>query len=391
MKVKIVGDITGLALLMALPSCGSGRQAVETQSEFIPQQEVTERRDLAVQASGLVRHKEIPMVQVDASSVLSRMINYIEPETAVMTPAVTTQQLTAYIDFPANGITINPTYGNNRAELAKLKEQLMPLLRQGNEVESIRLTGYASPDGNTKENERLAGNRAIQFKNYLLKQYKFPDNGMISIDWVGEDWDGLAKIIAKSGKPYARQVLAIINGRQDADSCRRQIRALDKGNVYKDIEKNFFSRLRRMELAVSYKSQAMVVSKQSGMDMTELAQKVYNAPDKLSLDELLQVATLYRPGTEQYREVYELAAYRFPSCKEAVLNAAAASIALGDVEAGRYFLQGAGDDPRSWNNRGVLCLMNGDLEGAMNFFRKYLPQNPRLARQNMEITKEMQR
>ena len=146
-----------------------------------------------------------------------------------------------------------------------------------------------------------------------------------------------------------------------------------------------------MELSVSCKSQATVVSNQPGMNLTELAQKVYSAPDKLSLDELLQVATLYRPGTEQYREVYDLAAYRFPSCKEAVLNAAAASIALGDVEASRYFLQGAGDDPRSWNNRGILCLMNGDLEGAMNFFRKYLPQNPRLARQNMEITKEMQR
>lgn len=385
MKIRLVGDIAGMTLLMALFSCGTQQQGVSTQSGSVSQQGTEE---VVKPAQTLVRRADIPMVQVDALSVYRQMINYIEPETATSAlPATSTQQLTAFIDFPAGGITINPSYGGNRAELEKLQGEMTALLRNGDEIKSVRLTGYASPDGDTKENERLAGNRAIQFKNYLQKQFKQLDNGLISIDWVGEDWDGLARLIAESGKPYARKALAIIKDRKDADSCRKQLRALDNGNVYKDIEKNFFARLRRMELAVSCKSQVQTTPQD--VNLAELAQMVYTAPDKLNLEQLMLVASLYRPGTEQYREVYELAAYRYPSCKEAVLNAAAASLALSDVESARYFLQSVQNDPRAWNNEGVLCLMTSDPEGAIGFFRKYLPQNPRLARQNMEIARQM--
>lgn len=108
-------------------------------------------------------------------------------------------------------------------------------------------------------------------------------------------------------------------------------------------------------------------------------------PDKLTLEELLQVAVLYRPGTEQYREVYELAAYRFPSSREAVLNAGAASLALGDREAAAYFLRQVADDPRSWNNLGVLALMENESSEAISWFRKAMPQNPRLSRHNIRI------
>ena len=97
------------------------------------------------------------------------------------------------------------------------------------------------------------------------------------------------------------------------------------------------------------------------------------------------MAVLYRPGTEQYREVYELAAYRFPDSREAVLNAGAASLALGDKEAAAYFLQRVADDPRSWNNLGVLALMENDPSEAVSWFRKAMPQNPRLSRHNIRI------
>ncbi|WP_075557191.1 hypothetical protein [Parabacteroides timonensis] len=73
-------------------------------------------------------------------------------------------------------------------------------------------------------------------------------------------------------------------------------------------------------------------------DLDELVARVYSSPKTLSIEELLQVASLYRPGTEQYREVYELAAYRFSDCRVAQLNAMASSLAMGDREAARYFL-----------------------------------------------------
>ncbi|MCD8269961.1 MAG: hypothetical protein LUD46_16885 [Parabacteroides sp.] len=125
----------------------------------------------------------------------------------------------------------------------------------------------------------------------------------------------------------------------------------------------------------------------TGVD--ELAARVYTSPKTLTLPELLRVAAVYRSGTEQYREVYELMGYRFPDCRVAQLNASAAALSMGDKESARYFLQRCTDDPRSYISQGVLLLMDGDANSACDYFRKAMPENPRKARENLSIALEL--
>lgn len=384
MRKRILEGIAGISLLAVLPACSSRKQSTFSDVYATANRVQTEVETVVVPTSEQpARSVLIPQWQVDAQSVYNRMLTYITPEEELALKIVE-EKLAAYIDFPANSVQVNPKYGNNRAELAKLEERLKSLLRSGNgDVKKIRVIDYASPDGSTKENERLAGNRAIQFKNYLQKQFKFSDPALITIDWVGEDWDGLQRLIVESGKPYGSRVQAILQLTNDPDSRRKQLKAIDKGTVYKDIEKTFFSRLRRMELMVE-----MEIAVEAIVDNHRLVEQVYTEPEKLSLPELLRVASLYRPGTEQYREVYEIAAYTYPSSVVAQLNAAAASLALGDKESARYFLSRVENDPRAYNNLGVLALMDGDKESATAYFRKYMPQNPRLARENLRVLNE---
>lgn len=384
MRKSILEGIAGIGLLAVLPACGIQKQATNEEvyatAYSIPAE--PEQKGATKNLPGSVtRSIVVPQVQVDAQALYNRMITYITPEEE-LTPVVSVKQLSAYIDFPASGIHINPKYGNNRAELVKLEESLSPLLLAG-KIKSIRITGYASPDGDTKANERLAGNRAIQFKNYLQKQVKLSDPSLITIDWVGEDWEGLQRLISASKKPYSSRVEAVFQATNDADSRRKQIRAMDKGDVYKDIEKSFFSRLRRMELTVEMES-----SVETAHHPLQIEQ-IYTQPDKLSLTDMLRIAALYRPGTEQYREIYEIAAYIYPSSAVAQLNAAAAALALGDKESARYFFQQVNDDRRAYNNLGVLSLMDGDAEAAATYFRKYMSQNPRLIRENLKFVEGM--
>lgn len=384
MRKSILEGIAGIGLLAVLPACGIQKQATNEEvyatAYSIPAE--PEQKGATKNLPGSVtRSIVVPQVQVDAQALYNRMITYITPEEE-LTPVVSVKQLSAYIDFPASGIHINPKYGNNRAELVKLEESLSPLLLAG-KIKSIRITGYASPDGDTKANERLAGNRAIQFKNYLQKQVKLSDPSLITIDWVGEDWEGLQRLISASKKPYSSRVEAVFQTTNDADSRRKQIKAMDKGDVYKDIEKSFFSRLRRMELTVEMES-----SVETAHHPLQIEQ-IYTQPDKLSLTDMLRIAALYRPGTEQYREIYEIAAYIYPSSAVAQLNAAAAALALGDKESARYFFQQLNDDRRAYNNLGVLSLMDGDAEAAATYFRKYMPQNPRLIRENLKFIEGM--
>lgn len=379
MKKNVWVGIAALGFL--LPACATGYSSLakEQAQTADAAADVTVTEASIVSAARNVRREEIPQLQLDAQSVYQRMINYFTPE-AELAPVVSLGQLTAYVDFPAGSVTVSAKYGNNRAELARMKQQLASMIRDsGGKMKSIRLTGFASPDGNTAANEQLAGSRAIQFKNYLQKDMNL-NSTLVSIDWAGEDWDGLRRLIAESGKEYKTSALAVLDGTTDPDKRRTQLKALGKGQVYKDIEKTFFSRLRRMQLAVECESVAAV---NNGSDLTEL---VYSNPEKLNLPDLLRTAGVYRPGTEQYREIYEIAAYTYPSCAVAQLNAAAASLALGDKEQARYFLQQVDSDPRSYNNLGVLALMDGDAEKAAAYFRKSMPQNPRLARENLRLT-----
>ncbi|WP_195372677.1 tetratricopeptide repeat protein [Parabacteroides leei] len=386
MQKRILEGIACLGLLAVLPACSARKQSateeVYTVAHAVQAGSGKEQQPEHVPSGQSTRNITIPLLQIDAQSVYNRMINYITPDEDSV-PKVVSQHFSVYVDYPAGGISVNPKYGNNRAGLAKLEERLKPLLQSaGGGVTKIRITGYASPDGNTKENERLAGNRSIQFKTYLQKQFNLPDNGLVSVDWVGEDWDGLKELISKSDKKYNSRVLAIFQLTDDPDSRRKQIKAMDNGAVYKDIEKSFFGRLRRMELAVETESPLLTVTD------PQLIEQVYTQPDKVSLSDFIRVASFYRPGTEQYREVYEIAAYIYPACAVVQLNAAAASLAQGDKESARYFFQQVDNDPRAYNNLGVLSLMDGDKETAASWFRKSLPQNPRLARENLGILRE---
>ena len=161
------------------------------------------------------------------------------------------------------------------------------------------------------------------------------------------------------------------------------------------MEQTLFVRLRRMELEVVCRSQEPIaVSEEETVpantsDLNRLLALFNSRPEQLTLDELLAIAPVFRPGTEQYREVYELAAYRFPDCIPAQLNAGAAALAATDTEAARFFLERVQNDPRAWINLGVLSLMEHDTAGAADWFRKAMPVKPVQARLNLQLLKTM--
>ena len=380
-----------LGLGFALTSCAGQRQLTVMAEDVIPGQAITlveqEATPPRQPSNPDIRNLQIPQLRVDALSVYREMLVYTDPAGG-NAPRNITEHLTAFIDYPAGSTTLNPKYGNNRAELEKLNDRLRLLLASSKRMR-IELTGYASPDGSTKENEQLAGNRTIQFKNYLLKQYQLPNDGTVSVDWGGEDWEGLRCEVAASGKAYTAKVLAILDGTTNPDQRRKQLRDLEKGAVYKDLEKTFFARLRRIELTVTGETPAVNAVGQGSVELAELAARLYTAPKTLSQEEFLRLVAIYRPGTEQYREVYELMAYRFPDCRVAQLNAMAAALSLGDKESARIFGQRCADDPRSYINQGVLQLMDGDATSACDYFRKAMPENPRRARKNLAVAQEM--
>lgn len=151
------------------------------------------------------------------------------------------------------------------------------------------------------------------------------------------------------------------------------------GTVYRELLKSYFPQLRRIRITVGYEARAF--------NIEEAASLIYTHPRLLSLQEIYRVAAFYRPGTEQYREIYEIAAYHFPDDVLANINAASAVIMAGDPVSARQYLSKVADDPRAWNDFGVLAYLEGDRKKAEEWFRKALGIEPEKARKNLKKMK----
>lgn len=305
------------------------------------------------------------------------------PMVSFLTPTVTgsgkhhTESAILYIDYPLGKDDIYPDYKNNREEINKIDRILSPLAgSRFSTIDRIQVRGYSSPDGPYGENERLAQARSRLFAGYIRNAYSLP-RSRIDVSSVAEDWEGLKDLLLQAQPPYTDSALRIIRKYGIFNGREKQLMDLQGGAPYKDMLRRFFPKLRRIEVVVEYN-----INKIDHQDASEL---IYTHPDLLSLEEMYEVARYYRPGTDQYREVYEIAAFHFPNDVTANVNAASAVMLTGDLISAWDYLRKVEADPRAWNNMGVLTLMEGNPEGAASWFRKAVGVEPRKARRNLQI------
>ena len=302
------------------------------------------------------------------------MLSFLEP--TVEHDKKLDEKAVFYIDYPLGSDNILPDYRNNRTELQKLDSLLSPLSAGDySSMEHIRVCGYASPDGTYIDNERLATSRAGFFASYICSTYGIP-RFRLETTSVAEDWEGLSVLLQSEPPPYAATVLSIIQNVGIFNGREKQLMDLRGGEPYRDMLHRFFPRLRRLEVSVRWNIRAVSAG--------EAYRLIYTHPEWLSLSEMYGAARYYRPGTEQYREVYEIAAYRFPEDVVANINASSAVMLTGDVKSARAYLQRVESDPRSWNNLGVLALMEGKPGEAEEWFRKAVGVEPQKARRNLQ-------
>lgn len=368
----------------ALAVLTGGCSAVHTASR--------ENRDtIADKQVSLVREQTVAQVQVDAETVYRQMIEFFQVPEKSDTASVPEEiirsevrRLDASLSFKPGSVELTASYGQNSKELAGLCNDLNALLADRNvTLQSVEVTGYSSPDGNTSKNEELATGRALRLCRYLGKEMRLPENIFV-VRQSQEDWDGLKRAVSEARKPYAMRVMALLDSLSQPDARRKALGSLDKGKVWKDMENTLFAGLRRIQVNVVYQltETGLVDSEENAtcIDFAHLLTAFQKEPERLTLDELLRVALAFRPGTEQYREVYELAAYRFPDCEIAQLNAGAAALSMADTVAARYFLDRVKNNPKAWINLGILSLMENDPANAADWFKKAMPERPRQAR-----------
>jgi outer membrane protein OmpA-like peptidoglycan-associated protein len=162
------------------------------------------------------------------------------------------------ITFPVSQTEILPNFGNNRRELARIDSLYDALLEPDRkiEIEHIYICGYASPEGGYLNNEWLAYSRSNSLKQYLCKQNhplgELLDNA--TVDWIAEDWEGLARMVEQSYVSKKGAILDVIdNERLSPDEREDKLQQIVPwSSVYRVLLDDIYPRLRRIELTIYY-------------------------------------------------------------------------------------------------------------------------------------------
>lgn len=153
-----------------------------------------------------------------------------------------------------NQIIIRPEYRRNTVELAKIRATIDSVRNDDKTtLSSIRIHGYASPEGGYANNTRLAKGRTQALVDYVTSYYKF-DNKLITSEYTSEDWEGfLASLSAASSLEKKDEILKLMDDSTlDIDKKERQIAQLAGPQTYKYILEECYPALRHSDYTVNY-------------------------------------------------------------------------------------------------------------------------------------------
>ncbi len=292
---------------------------------------------------------------------------YVPPIVYVRPQAVASKMRSlegsAYIDFPVNRTEIDPTYRDNQSELAIIRATIDSVRNDKDvTITSVWLKGYASPEGSYYHNKNLAMGRTEAIKDYVQKLYNFGD-GVITTDYEPEDWAGMKRFVEKGELQYRLEILAIIDDQAtDPDAKEKAIRN-DYPEDYKILLTECFPALRHTDYKVSYNVRTY-------SDVREIKEIMRTQPQKLSLDELYQLAGEYESGSAEFTEVFETAVRMYPDDETANLNAANAAMDMGDLSTASHYLEKAGTSGEAEYARGVCAYKSENYPAAKKYMQK---------------------
>lgn len=264
----------------------------------------------------------------------------------------------ALITFPVNQTVIKAEYKNNAAELEKIASTIKGVSSDADyTINSLTLKGYASPEGSYTSNARLAEGRTDALRDYIVASYGV-QRSIISTSSEPENWEGLREYVAGSGLQHKNEILEIIDSDDFADLDKKEWRIKNRyPRDYATLLSECYPSLRRTDYKVDY-------TIRSYTDVDEIRALVKTAPGKLSLEEFYLAAMGLDSGSEEFREIFDVAVRMYPDDEAANINAANAAMERGDLVQAAQFLAKAGESSDAAYAREVYAALSGDIAAA---------------------------
>ena len=229
-------------------------------------------------------------------------------------------------------------------------------------IRGISVIGYASPEGSVLFNKQLSEGRAKALVNYLLPRFPFSKE-LYKVEYGGENWEGLRKMVAESDMAEKDRILHIIDhipveiNYRTNTSRKKSLMLYKQGNPYRFMLREYYPHLRKAICKIEYDVQ--------NFNIEQAKVLIHSRPQNLSLNEIYLVALTYKNGSPEFIELFEKAVSLFPDDKIANLNAASAALSREDIALAEKYLKKAEISAPEYENAvGVLYLLKSDYKQA---------------------------
>ncbi len=260
-------------------------------------------------------------------------IKYLINSSNVRKNQLTAEQISLFKEFvAANSVAERTTLGN------------------------VYASGYASPDGPEKFNNKLSEQRSKTGAKAIKKQLKGVEGLNYEIASYGEDWDGFKTLVENSDiedKDLILNVLQMYSSPVERDQEIQNMSA-----VFKVLAEEILPQLRRTRFAVE--------ATYAGLTDEEILAAAKKGCDCLDVEHLLHAATLTNNVAEKVA-IYELAANKYGDAR-AYNNLGVYKAVSGDLAGAKAAFEKAEAEPAVAGNLAAVSLAMGDLETA----KKYL-------------------
>ena len=110
----------------------------------------------------------------------------------------------------------------NQNEVKKISDDIA----EGREIHTIKTLGYASPEGNDKQNKQLSEDRAKATNEYLKEKLGKDANGInFDAEGMGADWKGFYKALENSNIANKAEIASKIRNAQDKTAKLNEMKA----------------------------------------------------------------------------------------------------------------------------------------------------------------------
>ena len=157
------------------------------------------------------------------------------------------------VDFPVNNVSIDRSYNNNTESLSQITSFWQKIKQDSTlTIVEVSFCGSASPEGSYQLNQKLARARLEALEHIVRNEIEIPDS-IITRDDTYISWESLKEEVIKSNIQQKQIILEIIAqeprladypGGRHVDHRIIKLQSLDDGNVWKQLNKLYFKRMR---------------------------------------------------------------------------------------------------------------------------------------------------